>query len=309
MTSSGVGLPIGDEVEGMCNLAAEIAAADPEAWDLARAIELCRLKLSRQNENDYARRLKRPKVVVVGWSDAWLSDMSLATAHAGAFVVGLPKRPTETGCEVVEHIIDFALTALRSGRIDVLMLVDPKLRCLLRTAGGSRCLLQSRIKEGRLKVVLVGSDLQKVDCVNRVLVTSVDPMRVGVSLDGYRVIDLAEKARTDPTSIPYFRTLRKLRSTAVSVEKDRNAYLRAAAESDGTASEKILGVMPGAEFLEQKPDLGDADFVLIPCNDPDENDVSMVILATGQSADLMSAAGAFEGIIATPEQEWKRWLI
>jgi len=307
MTSCGVGFQNGEEVERVCKLAAKIAAADPEAWDLGRAIELCRLQLPPQKEGDYARGFKRPKVVVVGGSD-WLSDMSLAVTHGGAFVVGLPKRPTEAGRDVVEHIIDSAPKMLRSGSIDILMLIDPKMTCLQRIVDDCRCMLQSRTKGG-LKVVLAGSDLQKVDRVNRMLVTSVNPMSIGVPLDGYRVIDLVEKARTDPATIPYLRTLRKLRSSAVSVEKDRNVYLRATAKSDGKASEKILGVMPSAEFLERKPDLSDADFVLIPCNDPGESDASMAILATGQSADLMSAAGAFEGIIATPEEEWKRWLI
>lgn len=192
MTSSGFGLPIGNEIEGVCKLAAGIAAADPKAWDLARAVELCRLHRSPQEENDYAKRPKRPKVVVAG-SDARLSDISLAVAHGGAFVVGLPKRPAEAGPEVVEHIIDSALTALRSERIDVLMLVDPKLSCLLRAADGPRCLLQSRTKQDQLKAVLVGSDLQRIDRLNRLLATFVDPMRVGVSLNGYRVIDLAER--------------------------------------------------------------------------------------------------------------------
>jgi hypothetical protein len=306
MTS--VGVPICDEVEGVCKLAAKIAAADMEAWDLARAIELCRLQLSPQNNNAYARGFKRPKVVVVCWSDARLSDVSLALAQGGAFVVGLPKRPTQAGCDGVGHIIELALEAQRSGGIDVVVLVDPKLSLLQRTIDGCRCVLQSRTRGG-LKVVLVASDLQKVDRVNRLLTTSVNPMSIGISLDGYRVIDLVENTRSDPQTIPYLRTLRKLRSTAVSVERDRNVYLRAAVASDGNASEKILGVIPREEFLQQKLDLGDADFVLIPCGDPDENDASMAILATGQSADLMSAAGAFEGIIATPEDEWKRWLI
>jgi hypothetical protein len=195
--------------------------------------------------------------------------------------------------------IALALKGLSLGAVD--LVISSNAQTLLEmSAVDSDCIFVNFQHKG-MHLTAATQQLQRLSKQLAGSVAKLLPFEFGLSLKEACFIEI-ERSGSNPSE-PFQRTLRKLRSLGAACYTD--CSVDGSKDRDHPQDyEGTFRLTPG--WTTER--MSDEVSVVFSCNDPQEPCTWISLTAVRQSNRTLAVANSLMSVVATPEQEWQRWL-
>jgi len=241
---------------------------------------------------------RKPLVAVIHWEEDQLPSVASEIFGNQGTLVGVDLSSIDQSRRGAA--VALALKGLSRGVVD--LVISSNARPLLEMgAADSDCIFVNFQHEG-MHLTAATQQLQRLSKLLAGDVAKLLPFEFGLSLKEVCFIEGVERSGSSPSE-PFRRTLRKLRSLGATCYTDCSV--------DGSGYRDHPQDYEGAFRLTpgwRTEGMPDEISVVLPCNDPEEPCTWISLTAVRQSDRALAVANSIMSVVATPEQEWHRWL-
>jgi hypothetical protein len=240
---------------------------------------------------------RKPLIAVVHWDGHQLCSIVPEIFGSHGIMVGVDL--SSVNQERRGAALGLALLGLSRGAVD--LVICSNARTLLEmSAVDGECIFVNFQHNG-MHLTVASKQLPRLATLLAENVTELLPFEFGLSLKETCFIEEGAHSGSSPTE-PFQRTLRKLRSLGATCFTD------SAVDGPGNHPQDVdkgaFHLAPGWATEGTSDEIS----VVFSCNDPDEPVTWISLKAGRRSNRTLSVANALLSVVATPEQEWHRWL-